>query len=191
MNSLSFDWVRLAPTVYVSFPRKTLFPVFSSSRFCQFSAGSVRSQISAPSPMDLVWALGRMVFVWALKKIWCIVSFLKVIYRSLLPQNWFFSRCYICTLLSVQKLIRFKNLLISYMLPFSGQTVVNHQWTNEEKRAVLDHLGRFISSGVVPGKGPCEECIKRSQGALSSRSWTAVKFFVKNEVERRKRRVKK
>ena len=77
------------------------------------------------------------------------------------------------------------------MLPFLEQTVVKHPWTREEKRAVLDHLGRFISSGVVPGKGPCEESIKRSQGALSSRSWTAVKFFVKNEVERRKRRVKK
>ena len=65
---------------------------------------------------------------------------------------------------------------------------MKHSWTNEEKRVVLDHLGRFISSGVVPGKGPCEECIKRSQGALSSRLWTAVKFFVKNELERRKRR---
>ena len=77
------------------------------------------------------------------------------------------------------------------MLPLSGQTVVKHRWTNEEKRAVLDHLGRFISLVVVPGKGPCEECIKRSQGTLSSCSWTAVKFFVKNEVERRKARVKK
>ena len=37
------------------------------------------------------------------------------------------------------------------MLPLSGQTVVKHLWTNEEKRAVLDHLGRFISLGVVPG----------------------------------------
>lgn len=37
------------------------------------------------------------------------------------------------------------------MLPLSGQTVVKHRWTNEDKRAVLDHLGRFISLGVVPG----------------------------------------
>ena len=77
------------------------------------------------------------------------------------------------------------------MLPFSEQTVVKQPWTNEEKRAVLGHLGRFITSGVVPGKGPCEDCIKKSEGALSSRSWTAVKYFVKNEVERRKRRVNK
>ena len=74
---------------------------------------------------------------------------------------------------------------------FSGQTVVKNSWTQEEKKAVLSHLGRFITSGVVPGKGPCEQCINRSQGALSSRSWTAVKFFVKNEVDRRKRRVNK
>ncbi|XP_015779646.1 PREDICTED: uncharacterized protein LOC107357516 [Acropora digitifera] len=79
-----------------------------------------------------------------------------------------------------------------HVLPKSKrQTVVKYPWTKEENRAVLYHLGRFTSSGVVPGKGPCEECIKRSQGALSSRSWTAVKFFVKNEVEKRKRRVKK
>ena len=67
------------------------------------------------------------------------------------------------------------------MLPFSGQTVVKHPWTNEEKRAVLGHLRRFTSSGVVPGKGPCEECIKGSQEALSSRSWTAVKFFCEEQ----------
>ena len=36
---------------------------------------------------------------------------------------------------------------------------MKHPWTKEEKRAVLDHLGRFISSGVVPGKGPCDDCI--------------------------------
>lgn len=90
-----------------------------------------------------------------------------------------------------RKLNRFKNILISYVLPFSGQTVVKQRWTKEEKRAILGRLGRFITSGVVPGKGPCKECIKRSQGALSSRSWTAVKYFVKNEVDRRKRLVNK
>ena len=73
----------------------------------------------------------------------------------------------------------------------NGPAVVKHRWTKEEKKAVLGQLGPFITSGVVPGKGPCEECIKKSQGALSSRSWKAVKYFVKNEVNRRKRRIDK
>ena len=58
-------------------------------------------------------------------------------------------------------------------------------WTNAEKRAILGHLGRFITSGVFfLGKGLCEECIKKSEGALSSCSWMAVKYVVKNEVKR-------
>ena len=132
-----------------------------------------------------------MVLVWALKKIWCIVSFPNISIEAPCLKIDSFRVVISAHYYQFRKLIRFKNILISYLLPFSGQTAVKHPWTNEEKRAVLGHLGRFISSGVVPGKGPCEECIKRSQGALSSRSWTAVKFFAKNEVERRKRKFNK
>ena len=46
-----------------------------------------------------------------------------------------------------------------------------------------------MTSGVVPGKNACDECNRKSQGALSKRGWTAVKFFVKNEIHRRKRMI--
>ena len=35
------------------------------------------------------------------------------------------------------------------------------------------------------------DCIKRSQEALSGRTWMAVKFFVKNEISRRSRKISK
>ena len=64
-------------------------------------------------------------------------------------------------------------------------------WTTPEKRAVIGHLGRFISSEVYPGKDACEECIRKSNGVLSGRKWTGVKFFVKNEIVKRKRMIEK
>ena len=60
----------------------------------------------------------------------------------------------------------------------------------DEKRAVLQHLGAFITSEVAPGKEACEECIRKSDGALSRRNWTAIKYFVKNEIDRRKKMLK-
>lgn len=71
---------------------------------------------------------------------------------------------------------------------FSGE---KRPWTLEEKKAVLSQLGRYVTSGEVPGKNACEECIRKSQGALSKRRWTAIKFFVKNEIRRRKRMIEK
>ena len=66
---------------------------------------------------------------------------------------------------------------------FSGE---KRPWTPEGKKAVLSQLGRYVASGIVPGKKACEECIRKSQGALSKRGWTGIKFFVKNEIHRRK-----
>ena len=68
-------------------PRGSTFNGAWGSPTTCFAAGSVRSQISAVSPIDFSRTLGCMVFVWALKKVWCIVSFPKMIYRSLVPQN--------------------------------------------------------------------------------------------------------
>jgi len=62
--------------------------------------------------MDLALTICCIVFVWAMKKIWCIVSFLKIIYRSLCLKIGSFhiviSACYY----QVRKVIRFKNILI-------------------------------------------------------------------------------
>ena len=45
----------------------------------------------------------------------------------------------------------------------------------DEKRAVLQHLGAFIMSEVTPGKEACEECIRKSDdGALSRHNRTAI-----------------
>lgn len=40
----------------------------------------------------------------------------------------------------------------------------------------------FMYSGKVPGKWECIACIKASPEALKERSWTAVKFYVKNRI---------
>lgn len=76
------------------------------------------------------------------------------------------------------------------MFPFSG-LVVKQCWSSEEKKAVLANLGRYISSGTVPGKAACEACLRKSQGALRGRTWLAVKYFIKNEITRRNRKVRK
>ena len=44
----------------------------------------------------------------------------------------------------------------------------------DEKRAVLQHLGAFIMSEVAPGKEACEECIRKSDGALCRHNWTTI-----------------
>ncbi|XP_068679266.1 uncharacterized protein [Montipora foliosa] len=85
-----------------------------------------------------------------------------------------------------------KKVSTSATEPRSKKSLVEKRpWTSEEKKAVLSQLGRYITSGVVPGKDACDECIRKSQGALSKRGWTAIKFFVKNEIHRRKRMIEK
>lgn len=59
-------------------------------------------------------------------------------------------------------------------------------WSDKEKAAVFKSLNSFIKKGTVPGKLACENTI-RNHPSLKGRSWTAVKYFVKNEVDRRKK----
>lgn len=61
----------------------------------------------------------------------------------------------------------------------------------DEVRAVEKTLMTFIKSGKVPGKAPCVACIKASPEALQQRSWTAVKFYVKNRITAIERESKK
>ena len=53
-------------------------------------------------------------------------------------------------------------------------------WSTAEKDAVHTLLSAFIESKTVPGKKHCEKAIAESNGVLSRRSWTQVKFAVKN-----------
>ena len=45
----------------------------------------------------------------------------------------------------------------------------------------------WIRRGRVPGKRDCENCIAKANGALDRREWTAVKYYIKNQNDKRKR----
>ncbi|KAM9431708.1 uncharacterized protein Hap1MRO34_003122 [Clarias gariepinus] len=68
----------------------------------------------------------------------------------------------------------------------SSQTK-RRKWTKEEIQAVEKTLMDYISSGKVPRKAQCLECIKTSPIALKGRSWEGVKFYVKNRIDALKR----
>ncbi|XP_054867655.1 uncharacterized protein LOC129349183 isoform X2 [Amphiprion ocellaris] len=62
------------------------------------------------------------------------------------------------------------------------ETSKKRSWTQREVRAVEKTLKSFIDCGKVPGKSDCTACIKASPDALKDRSWTGVKFYVKNRI---------
>ncbi|XP_076837036.1 uncharacterized protein LOC143482555 [Brachyhypopomus gauderio] len=64
------------------------------------------------------------------------------------------------------------------------------KWTDEEIKAVEKTLLEFISMGKVPGKSQCLHCIETSPTALKSRSWEAIKYYVKNRIDASKRHSK-
>ncbi|XP_029942327.1 uncharacterized protein LOC115384133 isoform X2 [Salarias fasciatus] len=67
------------------------------------------------------------------------------------------------------------------------ETSKKRSWTLAEVRAVEKTLKPFIECGKVPGKSECTACLKASPDALKARSWTAVKFYVKNRITALKR----
>lgn len=71
---------------------------------------------------------------------------------------------------------------------YSGSSKPTRQkWTEEEIRAVEKTLMDCISSGTVPGKAPCVQCIDTSPLALKRRSWEGLKFNVKKRIFAAKR----
>jgi len=80
-----------------------------------------------------------------------------------------------------------KQINMHYLL-FLG-LVEKVPWTVPEKEAIFKELMDAIIQETVPGKEHCQRCIANSNGALDNRDWRAVKYFVKNEIDRRKRRV--
>ncbi|CAI5686492.1 unnamed protein product [Oreochromis niloticus] len=64
-------------------------------------------------------------------------------------------------------------------------------WTSAEVQAVEKTLMSFIESGKVPGKSDCVACIEASPKALKNRTWTAVKFYVKNRITAMQRKAAK
>ncbi|XP_028298057.1 uncharacterized protein LOC114460324 isoform X2 [Gouania willdenowi] len=55
-------------------------------------------------------------------------------------------------------------------------------WTPLEVRAVEKTLKLFLDSGKVPGKADCVDCIKASPQELKTRTWKAVKYYIKNRI---------
>lgn len=60
-------------------------------------------------------------------------------------------------------------------------------WSMIEVQAVERHMKDFITLCRVPGKTPCENCIRAEPLALKNRDWQSVKFYVYNRIMAQKR----
>ena len=58
-------------------------------------------------------------------------------------------------------------------------------WTEEETEAVFKHVSFFVRQGRYPGKLDCENCILKANDALRRRDWLVIKYFVKNQINKR------
>lgn len=82
------------------------------------------------------------------------------------------------------------------LLPTGGSTtsifsIEKHvQWSSQEKKCILANLGHLIRAGRVPNKKECEDCKAKGEGALDRRDWRAVKFWVKNQITKRKKKIR-
>ena len=57
----------------------------------------------------------------------------------------------------------------------------HHPWAEAEMAAVKTLLSKKIKSQKIPGKA---ECRRLSKGKLCKRTWTVIKFHVKNIIAR-------
>ena len=62
--------------------------------------------------------------------------------------------------------------------------------SHEEKSAVEKHLNRFIKMMKVPGKKACVEAVEL-ESTLQCRSWEAVKYYVYNCIQMKKKKLRK
>nr|XP_054586273.1 uncharacterized protein LOC129152390 [Nothobranchius furzeri]XP_054586274.1 uncharacterized protein LOC129152390 [Nothobranchius furzeri] len=56
------------------------------------------------------------------------------------------------------------------------------KWDEAEVQAVEKHLKGFIEEHKLPQKDDCLRCLEAEPGALRSRSWKAVKHYVRNRI---------
>jgi len=61
-----------------------------------------------------------------------------------------------------------------------------HPWTQNEKDAVAQHLGKFLRLQKCPGKNDCD--VARADPRLQNRSWKSIKYYVKNVNQLQKRK---
>lgn len=60
-------------------------------------------------------------------------------------------------------------------------------WDDSEKEILLKKFKVEIKNEIVPGKYKCTKIKEEHNDTLSRRSWTDIKFFVKNVITRNKR----
>ena len=76
------------------------------------------------------------------------------------------------------------------MFPRTKRLLKPQSLDKGRKSAVHDVLGSYFREGKVPGKGPCEEAIKKYPEALKNRDWKALKYFVHYNLQRSKKLMK-
>ncbi|KAJ0058304.1 hypothetical protein NL108_013080 [Boleophthalmus pectinirostris] len=65
------------------------------------------------------------------------------------------------------------------------------KWTEEEVKLVENKLLDHITSGRVPGKRQCEDCIRSAPEIFKHRTWESVKFYIKNRITAHRRECEK
>ncbi|XP_025834091.1 uncharacterized protein LOC112905601 isoform X2 [Agrilus planipennis] len=63
-------------------------------------------------------------------------------------------------------------------------------WNDSEKEVLLNKFKMEIKNEIVPGKDMCTKIKEEHDNLLSNRSWTDIKFFVKNVITRNKKNKK-
>jgi len=63
----------------------------------------------------------------------------------------------------------------------TARIILKRPWSEEERRAVNKHLGKFMAERRVPGKLDCMRC-QEEDNALKEISWKDVKNFVYNSI---------
>ncbi|XP_048861689.1 uncharacterized protein LOC125729875 isoform X19 [Brienomyrus brachyistius] len=69
-----------------------------------------------------------------------------------------------------------------------GKASSKRTWNVEEVKAVERHMMNFIRICRVPGKKECLQCLNAEPEVLKSRTWTGVKFYIKNRITALKRK---
>ena len=84
------------------------------------------------------------------------------------------------------RLTRERGFLPQRINKYTDLFLLSHvSWTEEEKEAVFKHVSFFVRQGRYPGKLDCENCILKANDALRRRDWLVIKYFVKNQINKR------
>ncbi|KAL3882846.1 hypothetical protein ACJMK2_029150 [Sinanodonta woodiana] len=74
------------------------------------------------------------------------------------------------------------NVAVPIGSDIAKRTVKRRPWTEEEKAAIMKHLGKLIIRMMPPGKNEINNCL-RTEPALRLRNWRNVKDFCRNKIQ--------